>query len=74
MNSVCKTPAECKGWLGILVDVLIGLKMVALVLLNLQGYIWWRNTRGTNFTFSIKMLFIISTAIVSIRRLYLAVR
>ena len=65
MNPTCKTPAECKGWLGIVVDVLIGIKMVVLVLLNLQGYLWWRNTRGTNFTFSIKLLLIISTAIVS---------
>ena len=62
---VCKTPAECKGWLGIVVDVLVGIKMVVLVGLNIQGYLWWRNTRGTNFTFSIKFLFIISTAIVS---------
>jgi len=64
LTVVCKTPAECKGWLGIVVDVIVGIKMVILVALNMQGYFWWRNTRGSNFTFSIKFLFIISTAIV----------
>ena len=32
--NACKIPAECKGWLGIVVDVLLGIKMVYLVSVN----------------------------------------
>jgi hypothetical protein len=31
----CKTPLECKGTVGIVVDVIVGLKMVLLLMANL---------------------------------------
>ena len=68
--NACKIPAECKGWLGIVVDVILGIKMVYLVSVNVQGYLWWRNTKGTNFTLAIKLLLIISTFIVSNEKIF----
>ena len=68
--NACKIPAECKGWLGIVVDVILGFKMLFLVYKNLEGYLWWRKTKATSFTLTIKFLLIFSTFIVSTLKRY----
>lgn len=63
-TSECKTAAQCQGTVGIVMNVIVGIKMVVLVLLNVQGYLWWRKARRSNFTAALKLLMIGSTAIV----------
>jgi hypothetical protein len=65
-TSECKTAAQCQGTVGIVMNVIVGIKMVVLVLLNMQGYLWWRKARRSNFTAALKLLMIGSTAIVRI--------
>lgn len=49
-------------------SVIVGIKMVVLVFLNLQGYLWWRKVKGSSFTLCLKLLLIGSTGIVSMLR------
>jgi hypothetical protein len=61
----CKTAAECKGTVGIVMDVIVGIKMVVLLFGNLQGWLWWRSVKSNTFTTSLKLLLLASSGIVS---------
>lgn len=60
------TPKECKGTVGTVMDVIVGIKMVVLIFSNLQGWLWWRRVKHNSFTLSLKVLLLASTGIVSI--------
>ena len=49
-------------------DVIVGLKGFILILLNIQGFLWWRRTKNSQFSVGIKVLIILSTIIVSLNR------
>lgn len=65
LENTCKTPLECKGTVGTVMDVIVGIKMVVLCLGNLQGFLWWRSHKHSSFTLALKLLLIGSTGIVS---------
>lgn len=65
ITTECRTPAQCQGTVGIIMNVIVGVKMVILLILNTQGYLWWRKARASNFTAALKLLMIGSSAIVS---------
>ena len=60
----CKTPSQCKGIVGSIMDVLLGIKMVVLLCGNFQAYKWWKHHKGTSFTFMIRFLLVASSAII----------
>jgi len=54
----CKTPADCKGVVGIIMDVIVCLKMLMLLFGNLQGYLWWHKHASDRFTNMVKLLLV----------------
>ena len=61
----CQSPSECKGMLGYTLDVLITIKAIVLVLLNIQGYQWFRHNRNNRYVLGVKVLLMVSSLIVS---------
>lgn len=76
VQEVCKTAEECTpavNWITYLITALVGVKMLIILFLNLQGYFWWRNVLASYFTLSIKILLILSSGVVSIKILLINV-
>jgi len=73
VQEVCKTAEECTpavNWITYLITALVGVKMLIILFLNLQGYFWWRNVLASYFTLSIKILLILSSGVVSIKNTF----
>jgi hypothetical protein len=64
-NNFGYTAPECRDTLAYVFDAILGIKGILLILLNIQGFLWWwRKTRGYRFL-AIKALMILCACLVS---------
>ena len=50
--AVCQNYEICSNWLTYLIDFLVGANLVAIFIVNIQGYLWWRNVKATKTTWN----------------------
>ena len=64
------TAPSCKSTVGYVMDAILGIKGLVIIILNIQGYLWWRKkAKGYHFH-AIKILVFFSIAIVSQSQIY----